>query len=240
MRRFRSNVDVGEGAAADAAESCSLSADSGSKECAGGGSTPTGSAGRRKILRKVPRPCLTCGHPTCSSHLSPAPICQPCAYLFELDFLVDVIASTASDPQRCQEKVDFMVDCYDRARLLLAYTAQYADDIASALETRTVRSNRIGAGSSAIGVVLGVVGVVGCSVLLFPPAAAAGVPLLIASLVFGGGATAVQSGDAAESRFSEPNRLAEKMVALHGMALSLLRITEVLSYGLLRDRKSVV
>ena len=64
--------------------------------------------------------------------------------------------------------------------------------------------------------------------------AAAGVPLLIASLVFGGGATAAQTGDAAVKYFSEPNKLAEKMVALHGMVLSLLRITEVLSYGLLK------
>ena len=127
-----------------------------------------------------------------------------------------------------------MVDCYDRAKILLLYTAQYSNEIASALETHTVRSNKIGAGSSATGIVSGVAGVVGCGALLFPPVAAAGVPLLIASLVFGGGATAAQTGDAAVKYFSEPNKLAEKMVALHGMVLSLLRITEVLSYGLLK------
>ena len=61
----------------------------------------------------------------------------------------------------------------------------------------------------------------------------------MASLVFGGGATAAQTGDAAAKYFSEPHRLAEKMVALHAMVLSLLRITEVLSYGLLKSHLNV-
>lgn len=62
---------------------------------------------RRGILKKTPRSCLTCGHPTCSAHTSPnfskdhTPVCQPCAYLFELDFLVDIISSTAADGARC-------------------------------------------------------------------------------------------------------------------------------------------
>ena len=206
---------------------------------------------RRKVRipRPKPRPCLTCGHPTCPSHSSPTfstrniPICQPCAYLFELDFLVDVIATAASltttngddDDYRClRRKVDDMIDCYDRAKLLLSYTAQYTDSIASALESRTARSNKIGVGSSATGIVSGIAGVVGCGALLFPPVAAVGMPLLIASLVFGGTATAAQTGNAAVGRyFSEPGRLAEKIVTLHGMVLSLLRITEVLAYGLL-------
>jgi len=200
---------------------------------------------RRNLLKKTHHPCLTCGHPTCSKHSSSGlskqhiPICQPCAYLFELDFLVDVITNTASNTEECKRKVDDMVDCYDRAKILLEYTSQYADDISSALETKTARSNKINAGSSATGVISGVAGVVGCGVLLFPPVAAAGVPLLVASLVFGGGATAAQTGDAAAKYFSEPNRLAEKMVALHAMVLSLLRITEVLSYGLLKSHLNV-
>jgi len=200
---------------------------------------------RRNLLKKTHHPCLTCGHPTCSKHSSSGlskrhiPICQPCAYLFELDFLVDVITNTASNTEECKRKVDDMVDCYDRAKILLEYTSQYADDIAATLESKTARSNKIGAGSSATGVISGVAGVVGCGALLLPPVAAAGVPLLVASLVFGGGATAVQTGDAAAKYFSEPNRLAEKMVALHAMVLSLLRITEVLSYGLLKSHLNV-
>ena len=189
------------------------------------------------MLKKVYHPCLTCGHPTCAVHSSSSlsksrvTICQSCAYLYELEYLVETIASmsSSSSPNDCQQKVNDMIDCYDRAKLLLEYAAEYAEDIASALETNTARSNKIGVGSSASGIVSGVTGVIGCGALFFPPAAVAGVPLLIASLVFGTGATTVSSGDAAvRTFFSEPNRLANKMFALHGMVLSLLRITDVL------------
>ena len=209
---------------------------------------PNSNPRKKTVLpRKKAIPCLTCGHPTCPTHSSSTfstrhiPICQPCAYLFELDFLVDVITTTAANSSNnntdecCRQKVNDMIDCYDRAKLLLIYTSQYTDEIAQSLETRTARSNKIGAGSSATGIVSGLAGVVGCGALLFPPVAAVGVPLLIASLVFGGTATAAQTGDAAVQYFSEPDRLADKIVALHGMVLSLLRITEVLSYGLLKD-----
>jgi hypothetical protein len=58
--------------------------------------------------------------------------------------------------------------------------------------------------------------------------------------VFGGGATAAQTGDALNQKyFSEPRALADKMVSLHGMALSLLRIVEVLSYSLLHNHLNV-
>jgi len=196
--------------------------------------------GRRNILRKTPNPCLTCGQPTCNKHSSPVfkghvHICQKCAYLFDLDFLVDVITQTASNTEQCRTKVNELVDCYDRAKLLLEFTAQFSDKIANLLESKTIRSNKINVGSGATSIASGVAGVVGCGALLFPPVAVAGVPLLIASLVFGGGATAVQTGDSAARYFSEPNKLADKMIALHSMALSLLRITEVLSHGLLQN-----
>jgi len=196
---------------------------------------------RKTFLQKPPPPCLTCGHPVCKKHQSSTfstssiRICLPCAQLFELDFLVDVITTTASNTAECRKKVNQMVDCYDRAKLLLLFTSQYTDQIAEALEHSTVRSNKIGVGSSATGMVSGMAGVVGCGALLFPPVAAVGIPLLISSLVFGGAATAAQTGDAAVQYFSEPNKLADKMVTLHGMMLSLLRISEVLSYGLLKD-----
>ena len=111
---------------------------------------------RRNLLKKTHHPCLTCGQPTCSKHSSSGlskrhiPICQPCEYLFELDFLVDVITNTASNTEECKRKVDDMVDCYDRAKILLEYTSQYADDIAVALESKTALSNKIGAGSSGV------------------------------------------------------------------------------------------
>ncbi|KAL3794500.1 hypothetical protein HJC23_013501 [Cyclotella cryptica] len=209
---------------------------------------------RKITLRRMPRACLTCGHPTCSKHISNAfsthhiHICQNCAFLFELDFLVDVIAQASqqqnqhdnddnnynnNNMQQCQERVNEIIDCYDRAKLLLIYTSQYADDISTGLQSRTEKSNKIGVGANASGIVSGITGIVGAGALLFPPVAAAGVPILIASLVFGGGATAAHTGDyAAVKYWSEPNMLADKMVLLHGMCLSLLRIVEVLNFEL--------
>ena len=194
------------------------------------------------FLCKKHHPCLTCGHPICSKHQSKTfstsniRICQSCAHLFELDFLVDVITTTASNATECRQKVNEMVDCYDRAKILLLFTAQYTDEIATALEHSEERSNKVGLGSSATSMASGVAGVVGCGALLFPPVAAVGVPIFISSLVFGGAATAAQTGDAVRSQyFSQPNRLADKMVTLHSMMLSLLRISEVLSYGLLKE-----
>lgn len=224
---------------------------------------------RRNIPRKTPASCLTCGHPTCNKHTSKTfsthhiQICQPCAYLFELEFIVDVIAqatqqtedtsttteSTTNDDnnnintsykstnamQLCQQKVNSMIDCYDRAKLLLTYTSQYAPEISAGLQSRTAKSNKIGVGANASGIVSGITGIVGAGALLCPPVAAAGVPILIASLVFGGTATAAHTTDyAAVKYWSEPNILADKMVVLHGMCLSLLRVVEVLNYGLLR------
>jgi hypothetical protein len=200
---------------------------------------------RGTMLGKKPSPCLTCGHPTCPRHSSSAfsskniPICQACAYLFELDFIVDIIATAAdaADFAECRRRVNEMVDCYDRAKLLLSYMAVYSEDVASALEAQAARSNKVKAGSGATSIVSSIAGIVGCGILLFvPPAAVAGVPLLIASLVVGGGATAAQTGDEVVRYFSEPNRLAERMVALHGMATSLLRVKDVLSHVLLRSR----
>ena len=196
---------------------------------------------RKKFLQRKHPPCLTCGNPVCGKHQSSTfstsniRVCEPCARLFELDFLVDVITTTASNTAECRKQVNQMVDCYDRAKLLLLFTSQYTDQIAAALEQSTARSNKIGVGSSATGIVSGMAGVVGCGALLFPPAAAVGIPLLVSSLVFGGAATVAQTGDAAAQHFSEPNKLADKMVTLHAMMLSLLRISEVLSNGLLKD-----
>lgn len=203
---------------------------------------------RRNILsRRPPASCLTCGHPTCNKHISKSfsthhiQICQQCAYLFELDFLVDVIAQASAESngmELCQQKVNTMIDCYDRAKLLLSYISQYTPNIIEGLQSRTAKSNKIGVGANASGIVSGITGIVGAGALLCPPVAAAGVPILIASLVFGGGATAAHTGDyAAVKYWSEPNIMADKMVVLHGMCLSLLRVVEILSYGLLSSKQ---
>ena len=228
-------------------------------------SSSTNTKSRRLLQRKPPN-CLTCGHPTCAKHISTTfsthhiQICNECAYLFELDFLVDVIDrarsclptsenihdgnSDASNPhntdnnnmQICQQKVNSMIECYDRAKLLLTHTSLYAPQISTALQSRTDKSNRLGVTANASGILSGITGIVGAGALLCPPVAAAGLPILVASLVFGGTATAVHTTDYAVVKYwSEPNALADRMVVLHGMCLSLLRVVEVLSFGLLNE-----
>ncbi len=127
------------------------------------------------------------------SLLQNIPLCQTCAYLFELDLIVDIIASAASssDFVECRQRVNEMLDCYDRAKLLLSYMVIYAEDVVLALEAQAARSNKIGGGSGTTSIVSSITGIVGCGVLLF---FGHGVPLLIASLVVRGGATAAQTG----------------------------------------------
>lgn len=59
-----------------------------------------------------------------------------------------------------------------------------------------------------------------------------GPPLLVASLMLGGGATTVQTGSEVVNYFSEPNKFADKIIALVGMLHSLLRVKENLREAL--------
>jgi hypothetical protein len=128
--------------------------------------------------------------------------------------------------ETCHAYIDEMIGLYDRCLMLLRFSAQFIDTIATLLEQKQEQQNKIGLGSSA-GVVSGVLGVVAAATILTP----VGPPLLIASLVFGGSALAVQtSGSDAMNYFLEPNKLADRILSLHGMLHSLLRVT-----GTLRD-----
>jgi hypothetical protein len=98
------------------------------------------------------------------------------------------------------KQVEHLVDLYDRALLLLQYSSQFMLQVALSL---------------------GVLGVAAACTILTP----AGPPLLIASLVFGGSATAVQTGSEAMKYFSEPNKLADRILALKGMVQAILSTT---------------
>ena len=180
-------------------------------------------------------PCLVCAAPTCPQHASAGlrregiTLCLSCERFFELDFIIDCVSEP--DPKKRAMHIDHMVDLYDRCLLLLKYSAQYIDPVASVLEQNKTTQNKINVGSSGVGIVSGVLGVAAAATILTP----AGPPLLIASLVFGGGATAVQTGTEAVNYFSEPNKLADRIIALHGMIHSLLRVTGTLRDAMLRD-----
>jgi len=180
-------------------------------------------------------PCLICASPSCPSHSSASfrkegiTLCLQCEKLFELNFIVDCIS--APDPVERAKHIDHMIDCYDRCMLLLKFSSQFSERIASALEEQKERQNKVGLASSGVGVLSGVLGIAAAASILTP----AGPPLLIASLFFGGSATSVQTGTEALNYFSEPRKLADRMIALHGMALSLLRVTSTLRDAMMRD-----
>lgn len=115
--------------------------------------------------------------------------------------------------------------------LLLKYSKHFVKHIAASLEDQKGKQDKIGLASSSVGVLSGVLGIAAAASILTP----AGPPLLIASLFFGGGATTVQTGTEAINYFSEPRKLADRIIALHGMALSILRVTSTLRDAMLRD-----
>ena len=180
-------------------------------------------------------PCLVCASPTCPSHASTGfrregiTLCSSCERFFELDFIIDCVSTP--DAKERETHINHMIDLYDRCMLLLRYSAQYIDTVATVLEQKKSTQNKINIGSSSVGMVSGVLGVAAAATILTP----AGPPLLVASLVFGGGATVVQTGTEAVNYFSEPNKLADRIIALHGMIHSLLRVTGTLRDAMLRD-----
>jgi len=196
-----------------------------------------------RYRRRAASPCLVCASPVCSAHSSPefrrdkVSVCGHCAPLFGVDFVMDMVSNEDWDYRRaCVSKV---VDSYDRAVIMLRYSAQYVDDVAKALEENTERNNKIGLGSSATGIVSGITGVAAAAVHIAAAAAAgaaimspAGPPLLIASIIFGGTAAAASSGSEAVSYYSEPNQLANRVMALHELVNALLKVTVVLNDAL--------
>eukprot|EP00567_Pseudictyota_dubia_P010231 CAMPEP_0197434880 /NCGR_PEP_ID=MMETSP1175-20131217/2536_1 /TAXON_ID=1003142 /ORGANISM="Triceratium dubium, Strain CCMP147" /LENGTH=872 /DNA_ID=CAMNT_0042963739 /DNA_START=131 /DNA_END=2746 /DNA_ORIENTATION=+ len=179
-------------------------------------------------------PCLICASPSCSKHSSAnfrksnITLCHSCEKLFERNFVNCILAVGSAERAN---HIDHMVDLYDRSLLLLRYSSQYIDSVAEALENSKEQQNKIGLGSSGAGVVSGVLGVAAAATIFTP----AGPPLFVASLLFGGGATAVQTGSEAINYFSEPKKIADRVIALHGMVLSILRVTSALRDAMVQE-----
>jgi len=191
-----------------------------------------------KHPKKSP-PCLICNAPVCAKHSCPLyrkidgiTICGHCAPLFTQSFLYEVIQE---DDERLQQtKLEHMLECYDRAKLLLEYAAQYIEPIATALETNKKSNDHIGLGSSGMGLMSGVTGVgavaataihISALATILTPA---GPPLLIASLVFGVTAAGAQGGSEVVHHYSEPNQVANKVLALFELVHCLLDIVDTI------------
>ena len=191
-------------------------------------------------------PCLTCGTTVCPRHRCQAlkkeniNICTDCAVFFALDTYFARINHRKEDDDKTvdtavnnnntipelshterKQHMNHMLDVYDRVLLILHFSSRFVLDIASALEHNTKRNNQIGLGSSATGMVSGVVGVA-AAVTIFTPV---GPPLLIASLLFGSGATAASAGSEAVNYHCSANKMCDTIIALHGMCNSMARTT---------------
>jgi hypothetical protein len=187
---------------------------------------------------KVSLPCLICGTPTCPKHGSASfrkeniIMCLNCEELFGLSYVVQIL--TCPEPKLRRQYIDKMIELYDRTILLLRFitTVQF-DHICTVLQQSTIRKNKVGIGSSSAGIVSGVLGIVSAATIFTP----IGPPLLIASLVFGGSATAAQTGSHLRnsSVCSEQHRIADRVIALHGICWNILRVTGTLRDALLLD-----
>lgn len=189
----------------------------------------------RKRQNRKGKQCLACGSRACAKHLSKAlrkqsvDICSDCERIFSVDFIIDCMsASTYEARKAC---ISRMIELYDRVSILLSYSAQFIDDISIELQKSKVTSNKVNIGSSSVGVVSGCLGVAAAANILTP----AGPPLLLASLLFGSGATAVQTGTDIHNYYSEPNQVATRILALHSMALAILNVASTLRDALTRD-----
>lgn len=184
---------------------------------------PTGRFRMPKLNRAAP--CLTCGNPVCPRHRCPElkreniNICVGCSQFFALGEFVQKVHACEEVSVR-REMYNSMLDVYDRALLVLQYSAQYIDDITTALEYNNKRNDRIGFGSSATGFVSGIAGVAAAATIFTP----VGPPLLIASILFGGGATAASASSEAVNYHCNANKMADTIYALHGMVHSISRL----------------
>jgi transcription elongation factor Elf1 len=166
-------------------------------------------------------PCLLCGSMTCPQHSSASfrkegiVVCNNCVESLQFDF------SSAALPDDLERYSRHLVDLYSRALQLLQFCSQFMLESADALEQTTRQHNEIGVGGSSAGIVSGVLGVAAACTILSP----AGPPLLIASLVFGGSATVVQTGSEAYKYYSEPNQLANRIFTLQGIVNMILERT---------------
>jgi len=193
--------------------------------------------------RQKVEPCLFCAAPSCTRHSCPAfrkesiTACQDCVKLFEPEYIVDCVNAAhsqyqskemgeeaAASTRTREQQVDHMIDLYDRVLLLLQYSRQYMDSIAAALEEDTKTYNNINMGSSSAGIVSGALGIAAAASIFTP----AGPPLLVASILLGGGATAVQTGTEVVNYCSEPNKFADRIIALSEMLHNLLRVKDTL------------
>ncbi|KAI2499424.1 hypothetical protein MHU86_15069 [Fragilaria crotonensis] len=192
-------------------------------ETSDGGTThSTSTLENNKRTKRNIQQCLLCGSPTCSDHSSATfrkqsiTLCLTCIETLEFDY-----QNESNDVQLLSKRVNQLVDLYDRAILLLKYSSPFMLQVAASLDKSMMHRNKVGVGASSAGLVSGALGVAAACTILTP----VGPPLLVASLLFGGSATVVQTGSEAMRYYSEPHKLANRILALQGVVQSILHST---------------
>ena len=202
-------------------------------------------------------PCLICGDPVCKHHSSSTfgkeklTLCLTCEQLFQLDFspryneIKDATTTINTTSQydelqeddilhpcnraKLEQQIDQMVGIYDRCWLLLEYSAQFIPQLAARLRNAEVRNNKFKFGASSAGFLSGGLTLASATTLLAP----VGAPLILASVVLAGGSLVAQGGNAAANRKSQTKKLADKIIAYHGMILSILQAAHSLRIRIL-------
>jgi hypothetical protein len=205
-------------------------------------------------------PCLICATPCCKHHSSKSfrkhgniTLCLDCELVFQADFVLDcltvpdeVVAQLndqregdglaeeerdriimRAQRERLQQRMDRMLDLYDRCRLLLLYSRDFVPSITEQLRNDAKHGNRVSLGSSSAGMVSGILGIAAAATIVTP----AGPPLFIASLLFGGSASIVQSTTESRKYHSDHQKLASRIVALQSMTEAILHVTSTLRHA---------
>ena len=190
--------------------------------------------GMLPLPKKKSPPCLICAAPTCSAHSSASfrkdkvVVCVECETFFDTD-----LHDYSEDERQLQQHFERIMDIYDRVLLLLKYAAQEVIvPLAAQLEAHEVQNDSVGLGTTSAGIFSSVLGLAGMATIMTP----AGAPLLMASLLTGGTSTAVSVGHEISKSFNEQQKMADRIIVLHGMLISILKATNDLRRFLLKDK----
>lgn len=180
----------------------------------------------KNLFQGQVQPCLLCATPCCASHSARnfrrdgTTLCQECEGVFQIGFVADCL----TDDESLQQNLNRLLELYDRALLLLKYSAQYVPDVCDQVVVSDAKHNAVTAGSSSVGVVSGLLGVAAAAATVTP----AGTPLLIASILCGTSATAVQAGYDHQQYRMDSTQLANRILTLQEMVQALVKIINTL------------
>lgn len=151
--------------------------------------------------------------------------CVDCAKLFDTEYLVtNILNRNEQDTEEQKKKINRILEVYDRVLLILKFSSQFINETVAALRKNSSRHNKIGLGSSTIGVAAGGLGVAAAATIMAP----IGGHLLLASLLFGSGATFANAGSEAFNYRCEPRVMADRIMALYSIVNSISRIPAVM------------